>query len=145
VPPIRILLVDDYEDWRVQVRLLLQARPEWQVLCEVSDGLEAVQKAEDLKPDLILLDIGIPRLNGIEAARRIRQVSPDSKIAFLSADNSSDVVHVALGTGAAGFIYKGRAQSELLPAIDAILRGGQFVSDTSKPTDLLSSSTPNHR
>jgi CheY-like chemotaxis protein len=76
LPPIRILVVDDYKDWRDQVRLLLRARPELQIICEVSDGQEAVQKAEELKPDLILLDIGLPRLSGIEAARQIRQVSP---------------------------------------------------------------------
>lgn len=134
---VRILVVDDYKDWRDQVRSLLQARPEWQIICEVWDGPEAVQRAEELKPDLILLDIGLPKLNGIEAARRIRQVSPDSKIAFVSADNSSDTVQVALGTGAVGFIHKVRAQSELLPAIDAILRGGQFVSNTSEAINSL--------
>lgn len=134
---IRILVVDDYKDWRDQVRSLLQARPEWQIICEVSNGQEAVQRAEELKPDLILLDIILPKLNGIEAARRIRQVSPDSKIAFLSADNSSDTVQVALETGAVGFIHKVRAHSELLPAIDAILRGGQFVSNTSEAINSL--------
>ena len=64
---IRVLVVDDFENWRRQVRLVLQARPEWQVISEASDGLEAVQKAQDLKPEIILLDIGLPKLNGIEA------------------------------------------------------------------------------
>ena len=100
LPLIRVLVVDDFEDWRRQVRLLLQARPEWQVIAEASDGSEAVQKAEDLKPDLILLDIGLPKLNGIEAARRIRQVSPSSKIIFLSQDNDPEIVQAALSTGA---------------------------------------------
>ncbi len=80
---IRILVADDFKDWLHQVRLLLQSRPEYQVIAVASDGLEAVQKAEELKPDLILLDIGLPKLNGIEAARRIRQLSPSSKIVFL--------------------------------------------------------------
>jgi DNA-binding NarL/FixJ family response regulator len=80
VPPIRILLADDYKDWRDQVRLLLQEWPEWQIICEASDGLEAVGMAKELKPDLVLLDIGLPKLNGIEAARRIQQLSPNSKI-----------------------------------------------------------------
>ncbi len=91
---IRILIVDDFEDWRRKVRQLLQERPELQVICEVSDGLEAVQKADELKPDLILLDIGLPKLNGIEAARRIRQLSPSSKIINLSQDNSLEGVRL---------------------------------------------------
>jgi DNA-binding NarL/FixJ family response regulator len=103
----------------------------------MSDGSEAVQKAEELTPDLILLDIGLPKLNGIEAARRIRKLSLNSKIVFLSADNSPDVVQTALSTGAHGFVHKARAQSELLAAIDAVLRGGQFVSSTSTATDSL--------
>jgi DNA-binding NarL/FixJ family response regulator len=125
---IRVLVVDDYKDWRDQVRSLLQERPEWQVICEVSGGLEAVQKAEELKPDLIVMDIGLPKLNGIEATCRIRQLSPKSKIIFLSQDNSADVVQVALSTGAGGYVYKALSQSDLLPAIDAVLRGEQFVS-----------------
>ena len=88
---ISIVVADDYQDWRRTVRELLRERPELQVICEASDGLEAVQKAGELKPDLIVLDIGLPRLNGIEAARRIRQVYSNSKILFLTADNSPDV------------------------------------------------------
>ena len=132
LPSSRILIVDDYKDWRSLVRLLLQSRPEWQIVCEVSDGSEAVQKAQELKPDLIVLDIGLPTLNGIEAARRIRQVSPNSKILFLTMDNSPDVEQAALSTGAQGFVHKARAQSDLLPAIDAVLRDKQFVSSSLK-------------
>src|SRR5882672_9974931 len=99
---IRVLIVDDYEDWRRKVRQLLQGHPELQVTGEASDGLEAVQKADELKPDLILLDIGLPKLNVIEAARQIRQLPLSSKIIFLSQDNSLDVVQVALSTGAQG-------------------------------------------
>jgi DNA-binding NarL/FixJ family response regulator len=129
---IRILVADDYENWRQAVCSLIRARPGWQVICEVSDGLEAVQKAEELRPDLILLDIGLPGLNGIEAARRIRQLSPNSKIVFLSADNALDSVQVALSTGAQGYVYKTRTSSELLPAIDAVLRGEQFATSMLK-------------
>lgn len=121
-------MVDDYKDWRYQVLSLLQGRRELQVICEVSDGVEAVQKAEELKPDLILLDVGLPGLNGIEAAQRIRQLSPNSVIVFLSLDHSLDVVEAALSTGALGYVHKPRARSELLPAIDAVLRGEQFIS-----------------
>ena len=103
---IRILITDDYADWRRQVHSLLQARPAWQVIAEASDGLEAVQKAQDLKPEIILLDIGLPQLNGIEAARRIRQLSPSSKIIFLSQNSNLDIVRAALGTGALGYVRK---------------------------------------
>ena len=136
LPSIRTLIADDYEGWRRQVRLLFQARPEWQVIAEASDGSEAVQKAEELKPDLIVLDIGLPKLNGIEAALRIRQVSPNSKILFLSLHNSPDVVQAALSTGARGYVCKTDAQSELVPAVDAVLRGKQFVSSSLKGSEL---------
>ena len=125
--PVRILLVDDYEPFRRYVRSLLMKRAEWVVLSEVSDGLEAVQKAEELQPDLILLDIGLPTLSGIEAARRIRKLSPGSRILFVSQELSADVAREALATGAAGYVVKMDARSELLIAVDAVLRGGQFV------------------
>jgi len=99
-----------------------------QVICEVSDGLEAVHKAEELKPDLILLDIGLPTLNGIEAARQIRKLAPDSKIVFLSQESSAEVVEEALRLGAWGYVLKTRAGSDLLPAVEAILSGKRFVS-----------------
>jgi DNA-binding NarL/FixJ family response regulator len=127
---LRILVSDDYADWRRQVRLVLQARPEWQVISEASNGLDAVQKARDLKPEIILLDIGLPKLNGIEAARRIRQLSPNSKIIFLSQNNDLDMVRAALNTGARGYVRKTDVKRELLPAVDAVLRGKQFVSSS---------------
>jgi DNA-binding NarL/FixJ family response regulator len=125
--PIRILIVDDYEDWRRQIQLLLRGRSELQVICEASDGSEAVQLAEELKPDLVVLDIGLPKLNGIEAARRIRQLSPNSKIIFLSQNNSLDVVQEALSTGALTYVEKAHAGSELLSAVNAVLTSAQFV------------------
>ena len=128
----RILIADDYEGWRRQVRLLFQERPQWQVIAEAADGPEAIQKAEELKPDLIVLDIGLPELNGIEAARRIRQTSPSSKIVFLSQNNDRDVVRAALSTGALGYVRKFDAGRELLHAIDAVLRGERFVSSSFK-------------
>ena len=117
-------------DWRRQVRSVLQARPEWQVISEASDGLEAVEKAQGLKPDLILLDIGLPKLNGIEAARRIQRLSPSSKIIFLSQYNHLDIVRAALSTGARGYVRKTDVDRELLPAMDAVLQGKQFVSSS---------------
>jgi DNA-binding NarL/FixJ family response regulator len=125
---VHILIVDDSEEWRSRVRLFFQARPEWQIVCEVSDGPEAVQKAAELRPDLVLLGIALPTLNGIEAARQIRELSPDTKIVFLSMDTSLDARQVALSTGAEGYVFKALAQSDLLPAIDAVLEGRRFVS-----------------
>jgi CheY-like chemotaxis protein len=133
---VRTLLVDDFEDWRRTVRELLRVRPELQVICEAADGLEAVQKAGELKPDLIVLDIGLPKLNGIEAARQIRQLSPSSKIIFLSQDNSLDPDEVISITRAQGFVHKACAQSELLPAIEALLRGKAFINASLKDNKL---------
>jgi DNA-binding NarL/FixJ family response regulator len=91
-PLIRVLVVDDFEPFRRLVAKVLQRQPELQIICEVSDGLEAVQKAEEMQPDLVLLDIGLPNLNGIEAAQRIRELSPKSRILFVSQETSSDLV-----------------------------------------------------
>jgi DNA-binding NarL/FixJ family response regulator len=147
VMSIRVLIVDDFEDWRRTVRQMLQERPELQVICEVADGLEAVQKAGELRPDLILLDIGLPKLNGIEAARQIRQLSPSSKIIFLSQDNSVDPDELALSTGAQAYVNKTDVRSDLLPAVDAVLRAKQFVSSSVKGyefTDIPTAKAP-HR
>ena len=127
---IRILVADDHEGWRRQVRSLLQGRLEWQVIAEAADGPETVQKADELKPDLILLDIGLPKLSGIEAARRIRQLSPNSKILFLSMYNSPDVVQAGLSKGALGYVRKTDVKQDLLPAMDAVLLGKQFISSS---------------
>ena len=113
LPSTRILIADDYDSWRRQIRLLFQARPQWRIVAEVSDGSEAVQKAEEFKPDLIILDIGLPKLNGIEAARRIRQLSPKSKIVFLSQNNDPDIMQAALSTGALGYVCKEYSESDL--------------------------------
>jgi DNA-binding NarL/FixJ family response regulator len=126
---IRILIADDFNDWRRHVRLLLQARPKYQTIAEALDGPEAIQKAEELKPDLIVLDIGLPKLNGIEAAQRIRQLS-GCKIVFLSEHNELDIVRAALSTGAQGYVHKRDARRELVLAVDAVLRGKQFVSSS---------------
>jgi CheY-like chemotaxis protein len=106
----------------------LEKRPEFQIIGQASDGLEAIQKAEELQPDLILLDIGLPKLNGMEAAKRIRIVAPHTKILFVSQESDSDVVGEALNVGALGFVHKIRARSDLLPAIEAVHHGRRFVS-----------------
>lgn len=107
----------------------LAKSPNLQLICEVSDGAEAVLNAEALKPDLILLDVGLPTLNGIAAARQIRNLAPESKIIFVSQESSSDVVGVALNLGARGYVLKTRAAADLLAAVEAVLQGRQFLSD----------------
>ena len=132
MPPskVRVLVVDDYEPFRQFVRSTLQDRSELQVVCEVSDGLEAVEKARDLQPELILLDIGLPTLNGIEAARRIRELSPSSKILFVSQMRSKEIVDEALSTGAAGYMVKSDGAKELWSAVKAVLEGKRFISSS---------------
>jgi DNA-binding NarL/FixJ family response regulator len=123
---VNILLVDDYEPWRRFVLSTLKRDPRLQVVCEVDDGLEAVEKAEQLQPDLILLDIGLPGLNGLEAARRIHKLAHKPKMIFLSQECSSDVVQEALALGE-GYVLKSGAAKELLPAVDTVLQGRKFV------------------
>jgi len=124
---LRVLIVEDFTPFRKFIRSTLGRRPDLDVICEVSDGLEAVQKAHELKPDLILLDVGLPGLNGIEAARRIRKLTPESKIIFLSQESSPDVVRAAFDLGAQGYVVKTRASSELLAAVEAVISEKHFV------------------
>ena len=125
---IQVMVVEDFLSFRKFVCSKLEQRPELQVICEVSDGLEAVEKAVELQPDLILLDLGLPTLNGIEVARRLRELAPKSKIVFVSQETSPDFVEHALDLGAWGYVFKTHAESDLLVAIDAILSGKRFTS-----------------
>jgi len=127
-PIIRVLVVDDYKPWRRIVRLALQMHARLQVVSEASDGLEAVELAKQLQPDLMLLDLGLPTMNGIEVARAITKLCPDLKILFLSENRSRDLAIEALRTGALGYVVKSDAARELLPAVEAVLQGRQFVS-----------------
>jgi DNA-binding NarL/FixJ family response regulator len=125
---IRVLVVDDYEPWHRFISTMLHKQPELQIIGAVFDGLEAVQQTQELQPDLILLDIGLPTINGLEASRRIRKCAPQSKILFVSENRSPDIAEEALGTGAGGYLVKSDAASELLPAIKAVLEGKRFIS-----------------
>jgi DNA-binding NarL/FixJ family response regulator len=124
---VRVLVVDDFAPFRQFVCSTLGTRPGLQVICEVSDGLTAVQKAEELKPDLILLDIGLPGLNGIEAARQIRKLAPELKIIFLTQEASAEVVQEALSLGAWGYVVKLNAAGDLMAAVEAALEDRRFV------------------
>jgi DNA-binding NarL/FixJ family response regulator len=125
---IRVLVVDDFEPMRQAVRATLQKRHNLQIAGEASDGLEAVQKAVELKPDLVLMDISLPSINGIEAARQIRELVPEARIVFFSQESSAEVVQEALSHGASAYVVKVNAGTELVSAIDAVISGQQFVS-----------------
>jgi DNA-binding NarL/FixJ family response regulator len=126
--PVRVLLVDDYQPWQEAVRSLLEKHTGLQIVGSVANGAEAVGKAEALKPDLILLDIGLPGLNGIEAAARIRQAASSARIIFVTTSHSADVAKLALSNGARGYVLKTSAFQELWRAIQAVLHGSHYVS-----------------
>jgi DNA-binding NarL/FixJ family response regulator len=126
---LRILVVEDSEPWRRFISSIVAGDPQLRIISEVSDGLEAVRKAEELKPDIILLDIGLPKLSGIEAARQISSLVPKSKILFLSQEFCSDVVQEALRFGR-GFVSKADAGRELLSAVEAINLDKPFLSSS---------------
>jgi DNA-binding NarL/FixJ family response regulator len=128
-----VLVVDDFEPFRRLVCSKLESRPDLRVIGEASDGLEAVEKAQALNPNLILLDIGLPRLNGIEAAHRISRLVPATTILFVSQISDADVVQEALRSGAKGYVWKQDAGIDLLPALDMALRGAHFVSRGVEP------------
>src|ERR1700750_3114038 len=118
---VKVLIVDDHAQWRRYLSgVLQQASSEWEVIGEGADGVEAVRQADALAPDLILLDLGLPGMNGIEAARQILSRRPSARILFLSQHASPDIIHAALSVGAYGYIVKSEAGSELLPAMEAI-------------------------
>ena len=128
--PVRVLVVEDFVPYRKFICSTLASRRglQVQVVGEVSDGLEAVQKAVELRPDLILLDIGLPSLNGIQVAREMRSLAPESRIIFLSQESSADVVQEALSLDAWGYVVKTKAPVDLFAAVEAVLSGRTFVS-----------------
>jgi DNA-binding NarL/FixJ family response regulator len=123
----RTLVVDDVEDFRRFLCSMLEKRTECEVVGEASDGLQAVAQAKLLQPDLILLDLSLPTINGIEAARRIRKLSPNSKILFFTQNCSWEIAQGALRTGAKGYLLKSDA-TDLPCAVEIVLQGGQFIS-----------------
>jgi len=126
-PEFRVLVADDFEPWRNYACSELRKRDGAYSVQQTADGLETVQRAHELQPDLILLDISLPKMHGIDAARQIRSKCPKSKILFVSEDRSLDIVREALSTGARGYVVKSDG-SELLAAVEAVRQGRFFVS-----------------
>ena len=125
---VRVLVVDDFEPFRRYIVSALQSMPQVEVICGVSDGLEAVQKARELQPDLIVLDIGLPRMNGIEVARQVSKLAPRSKVLFVSQECSAEIVQQAFDVGALGYVVKTDAGRDLVTAASSVLRNERFVS-----------------
>ena len=132
MPVFRTLIAEDYDEFRQHLRSALLKSPQYAIVAEVSDGLEAVRQAEELQPDLVLLDLSLPRLNGMEAGRRIRRLSPNSKIVFLSQESSREVMQGAFGIGALGYVLKSEA-AELPVALETVMKGMQFMSSRLRP------------
>src|SRR5262249_6924605 len=124
----RVLVVEDHELFRRYIRSALEARQDFRLVGEAVDGLEGVHKCLELQPDVVLMDIGLPGLSGIEAVRRIRAIVPGSNVVFLTQESSSEVVHKALELGATGYIIKVQAAGDLIPALVAARDGRRFVS-----------------
>lgn len=124
----RVLVVEDHAAFRRIVCELLRESAALQIVGEAADGLDAVRQAEALQPDVVVLDISLPTLNGLEAASRIRAVAPGAKVMFITVELSLEVMEEALQRGAHGYVYKPRAQRDMLPVLDAILGGARFVS-----------------
>jgi len=127
--PLTILVVEDHPAFRRHICTALRQRPEFQIT-EAADGLEAVWKADEFQPDVILLDINLPKLDGFAVAKEVRRLAPEARLLFLSQESSPAVVREALSLGAHGYVHKVSAGTDLLPAIDAVLDGRRFVSSS---------------
>jgi DNA-binding NarL/FixJ family response regulator len=128
ISTIRVFVADDYEPLRRFVSATIAKLPQFQIVGEASDGLGALQQAQELQAEMMLLDINLPKLNGFEVARRIREHVPRLKIIFFSEDHSFDTAEEALRVGVCGYLVKSDAGKELVPALEAVLQGKQFVS-----------------
>jgi DNA-binding NarL/FixJ family response regulator len=124
----RILIADDHAVVRAGLRALLESRPGWEVSAEAADGRDAVEKACKLKPQVAILDIGMPLLNGVEAARRIHKASPQTEILILTMHESDDLVQQVVDAGARGYILKDDADRVLLAAVDALRQHKPYFS-----------------
>jgi len=131
--PARILVVDDFAPFREFTCTVLKNQVGFQIVAEAADGREAIQKSRESRPDLVLLDMNLPFLCGIEVARQIRLCSPDSTILFLSGNNDPELIEAALQTGALGYVFKLDAVDDLLDAAKEVLSGKRFVSRGLKP------------
>jgi DNA-binding NarL/FixJ family response regulator len=128
LPAFRILLADDHEVVRKGLSALLTAQPDWEICGEASDGREAVDKVQKLRPDVVILDIGMPSLNGLEATRHILKATPGTKVLILTLHDSDQVVREVLNAGARGFLLKSDAARDLVAAVEALRRDKTYFT-----------------
>ena len=125
---VRVLIVDDFPAWRSFIALQVKQKKAWQIVSQASDGAEAIQKACEFRPEVVVLDIGLPGLTGLEVAQCILRDLPATKILFLSENRSPEVVQESLRIGASGYVLKSDSAKDFLPAVAAVLRGEIFLS-----------------
>jgi two-component system, NarL family, response regulator NreC len=129
----RVLVVDDHAVIRKGIQSILGAWPEWQVSGEAANGEEAVQLTKELKPDLVLMDISMPGMGGLEATRAIRRASPDTKVLLLTLHDSLECVQTALNAGARGYLLKSDTEGELMRALKVVAGNGIYTSPSLDP------------
>jgi DNA-binding NarL/FixJ family response regulator len=130
---VRILVVDDHPVVRHGLRTLLGGHPEWEIVDEAADGLEAIDKADRLKPDVVVLDITMPNMSGLEACRRIRKTAPSSEILVVTQHDSPHMMREALEAGARGYVVKSNAARDLLAAVEAVSQHRPFTALNGQP------------
>ena len=130
---VRILLVDDHPVVRQGLRTLLEGRSEWEVVGEASDGIEALEKVGSLQPDVVVLDVTMPRMNGIEACRLIQQKTPGLEVLFVTQHDSPQMMREALAAGARGYVVKSNLARDLLEAVEAVSQHRVFTALARSP------------
>lgn len=126
--PKKILVVDTFPTWRGLIRTLLELTPEWQLVGEAANGPEAEARVRELRPDIVLLEIDLPVMDGIQLARRLHAEYPDTKLVFVTTENSPEMAEFALSAGALGYVLKISVVAELLPALNAVMADKRFIS-----------------
>src|SRR5271167_1277368 len=132
---VRILIADDHDLMRRGVRTLLEPHPGWEICGEATTGREAVAKAEELKPNIVILDISMPDLNGVDAAKRIKKASPDTEVLIFSAHYSDQLIREILEAGVRGYIVKSDSDRDLVIAVEALANHKPFF--TPRATELI--------